>query len=73
MDKNRIVWEHLWHNLMKNPDDYPKKDGVYWVHGVWGSGKHAEGDCEYKVNDGYFRTAWNFSVTAWRVMDDATD
>jgi hypothetical protein len=43
----------------------PKEDGNYLISGVWGSGKEAVGDCDFSVNDGYFRTAWNFDVLAW--------
>lgn len=43
----------------------PKKSGTYIVRGVWSSGKTDEGDCEFSTADGYFRTAWNFTVTDW--------
>ncbi len=43
----------------------PKEDGSYLVSGKWGSGKESVGDCEFSVEDGYFRTAWNFDVLAW--------
>lgn len=43
----------------------PKEDGNYLVSGKWGSGKESVGDCEFSVEDGYFRTAWNFDVLAW--------
>lgn len=59
-------YKYRWHDLRKNPDDLPQKDGLYWVHGVWESGKHQEGECEYKTYDGYFSASWNFSVIAWK-------
>lgn len=58
------VIRYDWHDLRKNPEDYPKKSGLYWIHGIWGSGKHAEGECEFSIDDGYFRAAWNFNVIA---------
>ena len=43
----------------------PDEDGTYIVSGIWESGKEQVGECEYHVEDGYFRTAWNFDVKAW--------
>lgn len=60
---------YKWHDLRKNPEDMPNDDGLYWIHGIWGSGKHAEGECEYYVHDGYFRTSWNFNVIGWKKVD----
>lgn len=48
----------------------PKKDGSYLVSGRWGSEKEMVGECEYKVHDGYFSTAWNFDVLAWRNLPE---
>ena len=48
----------------------PKKDGSYLVSGRWGSGKEMVGECEYKVHDGYFSTAWNFDVLAWKPLPE---
>ena len=48
----------------------PKKDGSYLVSGKWWSGKESVGDCEFSVEDGYFQTAWNFDVLAWRELPE---
>lgn len=48
----------------------PKTDGSYLVSGQWGSGKVAVGECEYSVHDGYFDTAWNFDVQAWKPLPE---
>lgn len=48
----------------------PKEDGNYLISGVWGSGKEAVGDCDFSVNDGYFRTAWNFDTLAWMPLPE---
>ena len=48
----------------------PEVDGNYLISGVWGSGKEAVGDCDFSVNDGYFRTAWNFDVLAWMSLPE---
>jgi len=48
----------------------PKEDGNYLVSGKWGSGKESVGDCEFSVEDGYFQTAWNFDVLAWRELPE---
>ena len=48
----------------------PKKDGSYLVSGRWASGREAVGECEYKVHDGYFSTAWNFDVLAWKPLPE---
>lgn len=58
-----------WHDLRKNPEDMPNDDGLYWIHVVWESGKHAEGECDYSVEDGYFDTVWNAHVIAWKKVD----
>ena len=48
----------------------PEEGGNYLVSGVWGSGKEAVGECDFSVNDGYFRTAWNFDVIAWMPLPE---
>ena len=48
----------------------PKEDGNYLVSGKWESGKESVGDCEFSVEDGYFQTAWNFDVLAWRELPE---
>ena len=48
----------------------PKEDGNYLVSGKWESGKESVGDCEFSVEDGYFQTAWNFDVLAWRKLPE---
>ena len=48
----------------------PEETGSYLISGVWGSGKFAVGDCDFSVNDGYFRTAWNFDVLAWMPLPE---
>ncbi len=48
----------------------PKTDGSYLVSGQWGSGKFAVGECEYSVPAGYFDTAWNFDVQAWKPLPE---
>lgn len=54
--------ERKWHDA----NEMPRKNGVYFVEGVWASGKKDSGEIEYKVHDGYFRTSWNFEVIRWR-------
>lgn len=61
--------EYAWHDLKGNPSDLPKEDGEYWVHGIWGSGKRAEGGCFFRVDVGYFDAAWNFNIIAWRKVE----
>ena len=64
-EKNEVI-EHL--NSMRwipCSERLPEEDGTYIVSGIWGSGKEQVGECEYLVEDGYFRTAWNFDVKAW--------
>lgn len=48
----------------------PTKDGAYLVSGRWASGKESVGDCDYSKEDGYFHTAWNFDVLAWRELPE---
>lgn len=48
----------------------PKEDGNYLVSREMGSGKESVGDCEFSVEDGYFQTAWNFDVLAWRELPE---
>ena len=48
----------------------PKEGGNYLVSGKWESGKESVGDCEFSVEDGYFQTAWNFDVLAWRELPE---
>ena len=55
---------------VSEPERLPKKDGSYLVSGRWASGREAVGECEYKVHDGYFSTAWNFDVIAWRNLPE---
>ena len=51
-------------------ESLPKEDGNYLVSGKWESGKESVGDCEFSVEDGYFQTAWNFDVHAWRELPE---
>ncbi|MCQ2439634.1 MAG: hypothetical protein MJ074_07710 [Oscillospiraceae bacterium] len=48
----------------------PERSGIYYVRGHWGSGKPDEGECWYSIYDGYFRTAWNFTVDEWRHLSE---
>lgn len=48
----------------------PEADGNYLISGVWGSGKEVVSDCDFSVNDGYFRTVWNFDVLAWQPLPE---
>jgi hypothetical protein len=48
----------------------PKKDGSYLISGKWASGKEIVGECEYAVHDGFFGTALNFDVLAWKNLPE---
>jgi sigma54-dependent transcription regulator len=48
----------------------PKKDDSYLISGKWADGKEAVGECGYSRHDGYFRTAWNFDVIAWKNLPE---
>ena len=61
--------KYRWHDLRKNPNDLPTKDGTYWVHGKWSIGKTREGECDYKAHNGYFIIAQNFNVIAWKEVE----
>lgn len=51
-------------------ESMPTKNGAYLVSGRWASGKESVGDCDYSKEDGYFHTAWNFDVLAWRELPE---
>lgn len=55
--------ENIWHIASK---EMPTADGSYYVKGKWESGKLAEGEVDFQVNDGYFDVPWNFEVLQWR-------
>lgn len=55
--------ERKWHDAAQ---ELPKRNGTYWVEGVWASGKHDEGECEFMIHDGYFYCVWDFTVIRWR-------
>ena len=68
--KNRAIEQPTVDRWIPCSERKPEESGSYLISGVWGSGKIAVCDCDFSVNDGYFRTAWNFDVLAWMPLPE---
>ena len=66
--------KYRWHDLRKNPDDLPDKDGIYMVCIIYPAEEKAVGAAFYGIMYGY-KSGWNMlmpndgNVIAWREIE----